>query len=312
MHTDRSGDSETPPEVALAWYARHGFDFVVLTDHNVTGPPPDVSSIAPRLIALPGMEVTVNLPTCVPPPPPGKACLLHTTALFLDGTERHHRPLASTTDTRLELLARSVEATRTLGALAMLNHPNFHAAMDVDTVVALAARGATLIEIANEALDSENEGSATMPSTEALWDAALARGARLYGTATDDAHHYDDAARVAATGETAYVGDRGYVMVRASRDAASIRAAIENGDFYATTGLVLTEVSAGRGRIVVRSAEPDVLFELVGDGGTVLQRQTGNALETSIPPTARRYVRVRATGRDGRRAFTQPVFLPGE
>lgn len=309
MHTGRSGDSDTPPEIALAWYARHGFDFVVMTDHNVAAPPPDTTAIAPGLIVVQGMELTVNLRRCVPPPPAGKACLLHTSALFLEGAARHHVPRASEGEARVDLLARSVDETRAWGALSMLNHPNFHAAMDVDTVVALAARGATLIEIANEAVDSENEGDATRPSTEALWDAALGRGARLFATATDDAHHYDDAERVRATGETAYVGDRGFVMVRAERSAASLRKAIERGDFYGSTGLVFTEVSLSPARLAIRAARDDVTFEVVATGGNVVHRASGAALDFAVPRAQRGYLRVRAIDNRGRRAFTQPVFL---
>ena len=86
--------------------------------------------------------------------------------------------------------------------------------------------GLALVEVANEAIDSNNPGDALHPSTEALWDAALGQGARVWGVATDDSHHYDDAAAVLARGEEAYVGDRGFVMVRAERSEAAIRAAI--------------------------------------------------------------------------------------
>src|SRR5262249_42784870 len=34
MHTNNSGDSATPPADAVRWYAAHGYDFVVVTDHN--------------------------------------------------------------------------------------------------------------------------------------------------------------------------------------------------------------------------------------------------------------------------------------
>ncbi len=48
-------------------------------------------------------------------------------------------------------------------------------------------------EVANEAVDSNNEGDATTPSTERLWDQVLDAGGRIYGVASDDAHHYADA-----------------------------------------------------------------------------------------------------------------------
>src|SRR5262249_14944641 len=67
LHSNRSGDSDTPPERAASWYAEHGFDFIVFTDHNhvtrVEGPS--------GLLVLPGVELTQNLRSCEPPPAPG-------------------------------------------------------------------------------------------------------------------------------------------------------------------------------------------------------------------------------------------------
>ena len=101
------------------------------------------------------------------------------------------------------------------------------------------------------AVDSNNEGGGRRLSTEALWDAALTRGAHVFGTATDDAHHYAAAPLARARGEIAYTGDRGWVMVRAARTEAAIRAAIVAGDFYASTGVVLDGLELGPGGLVV-------------------------------------------------------------
>ena len=35
LHTGNSGDSATPPADAARWYAARGYDFIVVTDHNV-------------------------------------------------------------------------------------------------------------------------------------------------------------------------------------------------------------------------------------------------------------------------------------
>ena len=75
-----------------------------------------------------------------------------------------------------------------------------------------------------------------------MWDEVLTAGARVYGTATDDAHHYNDAASVTAAGKLAYTGDRGFVMVRAQNNRASIMDALRRGAFYSSSGLVLGDV----------------------------------------------------------------------
>jgi hypothetical protein len=308
LHSDRSGDSETPPEEVAAWYASRGFDFIVFTDHNRVTDTPDPSG----MLTLPGVELTQNLQTCEPPPAPAHRCLLHVDALFVKAPPsldllQWPEPAPAG---RVALFERAVDLGRELGGLTQLNHPNFHYAADVDVVLAVARRGATLIEIANMAVDSQNEGDATHPSTEALWDAALARGARIFATATDDAHHYGDAERVRARGEIAYVGDRGWVMVRAAKDVESIRAAVARGDFYASTGVLLSHLELAPTAIAVDVARPatGAVIELVGEDGRVVQRVEGPALRVDPRGVSGAYLRVRVTAPDGARAWTQPLW----
>jgi hypothetical protein len=301
MHTDRSGDSATPVAAALRWYAGRGFDFVVVTDHNFV----TVADGGP-VLAVPGAELTQNLERCEPPPSPGQQCLLHVNALFVDaagaGPQRFAAP--ATADRRA-LYGRALARTRELGGLAQLNHPNFHYAADAALIAALVDDGVALLEVANEAIDSNNAGDAAHPSTEALWDATLTAGRRVWAVATDDAHHYDDAARIEAGGETAYVGDRGWVMVRAARDPRAIRAAIERGEFYASNGVRLDDVEVVGGALRVRVATPHAIA-FIGPGGATLARTV--AAEASHAPPPGGYVRAVVTAPDGRRAWTQPLF----
>lgn len=230
VHSSNSGDSQTPPEAVARWYAAHGYDFIVMTDHN------RVTTLSPvgGMLVIPGVEVTLNLPTCEPPPEPGLSCLLHVNGLFVSA-DRMTKLIEPVVKTRAELYGAAIDAVKQMGGLAQVNHPNFHYGAGVPELVAAARRGAVLVEVANEAVDSNNAGDGAHPSTEALWRAALDAGVKLYAVASDDAHHYDDAAEVTARGEQAFVGDRGFIMVRATKDPASIRAAMERGDFYAVT-----------------------------------------------------------------------------
>jgi len=302
-HTGNSGDSDTDPAEAAAWYAARGYDFVVFTDHNV------VTEVAapPSMLVLRGVELTQNLRTCDPAPEPGEACLLHVSALFVAPHRERLRFTVGEGLRRVELYGRAVDRALALGGIAQLDHPNFHHGADVEILLALAARGLTLLEVANEAIDSDNGGDARHASTEALWDAALSRGARVLGTATDDAHHYGDAARVRARGGVAYTGDRGFVMVRAERRPEAIRAAIAAGDFYASTGAVLDRVELGREAIAVDAREP-CTFEVIADGRVVATTR-GRALRHDPRAAAAAWMRVRVTDAAGRRAFTQPLWL---
>jgi hypothetical protein len=312
-HTNRSGDSDTPPEEAAAFYAARGYDFVVFTDHNRITEIPAQNG----LLLLPGVELTQNLPTCEPPPLPGFACLLHINALFVtpragdSGGARQAERSPGSSLSRVELYGRAVHRALSLGGLAQLNHPNFHRGADRAVILELARRGLLLMEIANQAVDSDNEGDASHPSAEALWDAVLREGARVYGTASDDAHHYSDAASVRARGEIAYVGDLGFIMVRADRSADAIRAAVAAGDFYSSTGVLLGRVENTLSAIsldVQGALGNSTLFEVIADGA-VIERVRGASLRFDPRGRGERTVRVRITDEKGRKAWTQPLWI---
>lgn len=308
LHSNASGDSDTPPARVARWYADHDYDFIVFTDHDriteIDGPP--------GLLVFAGIELTQNLETCDPAPEPGLSCLLHVNGLFVGPDTTALRSVVGPASAqRLELYDHALRVTEALGGLAMLDHPNFHYAADADLLSALAGRGLTLLEVANEAWDSNNQGDATHPSTEALWDAVLSTGARVWGVATDDAHHYYDALELRERGQLPHTGDRGWVMVRARPDRASIRAAIERGDFYATNGVMLDRVDLDGESLQVavdEDAKGSHRFELIGDGGRVLQQQRGREVAFAVPPGHAGYLRVRVQDRRGRRAWTQPVW----
>jgi hypothetical protein len=302
-HTGASFDSETDPAEAAAWYAARAYDFVVFTDHNVVTETP-----APKgMLLLRGVELTQNYRSCFPAPEPGDACLLHVNALL---TGAHAGPIDFPPGEGLprgELYARAVEVGQAMGGLVQLNHPNFQRAADAPLLVALARRGLAFVEIANAAVDSGNEGDARHPSTDALWDAALSRGARVFATASDDAHHYHDAARVRAFGGVAHTGDRGFVMVRAEKRPEAIRAALVAGDFYGSTGVIFDRVALSRESLAV-DARGEVTFEVVGDG-QVVHRLAGSSLRFDPRGSGAKIVRVRARDAAGRVAFTQPVWM---
>jgi len=305
-HTNGSGDSDTAPGEAAAWYADHGFDFVVFTDHNrVT----EVGAPGGMLV-LRGVELTQNLRSCEPAPELGDACLLHVNALFVTPSLG---PLAFDPPSnlaRVALYGRAVDRAIALGGIAQLNHPNFQHGADLEVLVVLAARGLTLVEIENKAVDSGNEGDARHASTEALWDAALLRGAHVLGTATDDAHHYGDAAATRARGETAYTGDRGFVLVRAEKTEAAIRAAIVVGDFYGSTGVELDrlDLSPEGVAVDVRASDAPATIEVIADG-KVVATERGASLRFDPRRAPATYLRVRVIDAMGRKAFSQPLWL---
>jgi hypothetical protein len=294
VHSNHSGDSATPPDAVARWYRAHGFDFIVMTDHNV------VTTVdgAPLLV-IPGVELTQNLETCATPPAP---CLLHVNALFVTPPAERRLQWSPVSTERLELYLDAVAATQRMGGIAQLNHPNFHWAADAALITELARHGLTLFEVANQSSDVANEGDATHPSTEQLWDAVLATGAQLYGTATDDAHQYDDADAFRAQGHVADTGDHGWVMVHAPHDAEAIRDALARGDFYASTGITLRRIDHSADTLDIE-ADTDVTITCIGATTTVTR---GRSARCAIPLGS--YVRADVTDAAGHRAWVQPVW----
>ena len=311
VHSGNSGDSRTPPEEVARWYAARGYDFIVLTDHNrVTRLPPGPAG---ALLVLPGVELTQNLETCDPAPEPGLPCLLHVNALVLAEPRADHPPWRPTgSPRRVDLYRSAIDEAHRLGGIAQINHPNLaFGAADPALLAELARHGAALVEIANMAFDSLNQGDAAHPSVEALWDAALTQGVTLWGVASDDAHHYADAEAARARGEPVFTGDRGFVMVRARREAAAIRAALARGEFYSSTGVLLERAEAAGGALVVAVAAGSPgphRFTFVGPGGKVLAEADGREarFELAAAP-APGYVRAVVTDGTGRKAWVQPV-----
>src|SRR5687767_13702859 len=69
VHAKPSGDSSTPLPQVIDWYERHGYDFIVVTDHNrVSELDPSTDTLGQvtirppgqGLIVLAGIELTYN------------------------------------------------------------------------------------------------------------------------------------------------------------------------------------------------------------------------------------------------------------
>jgi hypothetical protein len=297
VHTNHSGDSETSPEDVARWYRDRDFDFIVFTDHNV------VTSLAnppPNLLVIPGVELTQNLETCTPPSPPAQPsdpCPLHVNALFVTPPDPPQLGLRPISDQRRELYAVAIDATKQLGGIAQLNHPNFHWGADAALLTDLVRDdGLRLFEVANQSSDVANEGDATHPSTEQLWDTVLASGLHLYGTATDDAHQYD--------GRGPDLGDRGWIMVRASHDPSAIRAAIEGGEFYATTGVMVRSMDRTGDALVIELETPADVTCI--ENGRAAAPSRARHTTCAIPRSG--YARATIRDSNGRRAWIQPVW----
>ncbi len=88
--------------------------------------------------------------------------MLHVNALFVAAEPGPITLAPVVSQTRGAIYGGSVDRALALGGIAQLNHPNFHHGADLEVLLTLAARGLTLVEIENQAVDSNNEGTRGM------------------------------------------------------------------------------------------------------------------------------------------------------
>lgn len=125
--------------------------------------------------------------------------------------------------------------------IAFINHPNFGWGVKAEDMLTEELK---FFEIFNGHPGVKNYGDETHASCERMWDIALAlrlgkhKLPILYGMATDDAHSY----HTYGVGKTN--PGRGWIMVKAPfLTAESITRALEAGDYYCSTGVVLKSVA---------------------------------------------------------------------
>jgi hypothetical protein len=214
-HTNESDGDSSPAEV-VRWYRDHGYDFLVISDHNRL-----TSVHDEKLLLIPGEEVTDRFAKKP----------LHVNAIGITKvvTPRHGDSITAT-------LQHDVDAVREAGGIAQINHPNFGWAFGADEMQQVD--GFTLLEIASgHPLVNMQGGGAE--SAEAMWDDLLRAGKHVFADAVDDAHYFHCDAKV----DDYSPPGKGWIVVRAEKlDEASILEAIRRGDFYASTGVALDSI----------------------------------------------------------------------
>lgn len=291
-HTTES-DGDASPETVVRWYRRHGYDFLVLSDHNHL----TILNYASgkrrfkRPLMVPGEEVSVNTL--------GGEVPVHINGI---GISRLVEPID--TGDVVSTIQANVDAIVQAGGVASINHPNYKWAFD-DKVLSQVT-GATMMEVFNGHPMVNVHGGPGRPSNEQIWDGVLSAGRLIFGAATDDSHNYNDFSPAKSN------PGRGWVVVRATElTTAAIVEAFSTGEFYASTGVVLTELDVSSESVELAiEQEWDFVYStrFTGRDGTLLAEQAG--LEASYRVRGDEgYVRATVIGSGGTKAWTQPVFL---
>lgn len=293
-------DGDEFPEVIMDWYKSHDYQFVALTDHNTLAEGDKWKTIsqdstyqnafknylntygdswvnykidslnqtqvklktyeaykgkfeeAERFLIIQSEEITDDFE--------GKPVHMNAT-----NVEKYIAPQGG--NSIVEVLQNNIDAVikqRKVSNKPMIihvNHPNFGWAITLADMIAL--RDEKYFEVYNGHHMVRNSGDDTHISTEKMWDliniAYLKDGKPLmYGLATDDAHHYH------VKGKEWSNAGRGWIEVQADAlNPKSLIAAMEVGDFYASTGVELKALSVEKDKIAVEvNEETGVTYEI--------------------------------------------------
>lgn len=288
-HTIESDGDSTPEEVTR-WYKEQGYQFLVLSDHNVLVRIDELSktfAVSEQFLLVPGEEVTDAFA--------GKPLHMNGLNLRTLVEPRHGMSVADT-------LQRNIDAVRAADGVPHVNHPNFGWAVTPEDLAALERY--RLLEIFNGHPSVNNLGGGDAPGMEAVWDRLLAAGKTVYGIAVDDAHYFKR-----PWDPQAPRPGQGWVVVHAPRlDPASLMTSLERGDFYASTGVELAsyEVRDGGIEIDVRvSGTTRYRLALVDASGEV-EHVDGPRARFTLDGR-RAFARVVVRDSNGKSAWTQPV-----
>jgi hypothetical protein len=134
--------------------------------------------------------------------------------------------------------------------LAQLNHPNYHWVIKPEHLTQMES--SRFFEVYSGHPGVNGSGDELHVSTDRMWDIALAQRLAqlgkppLFATATDDAHHYFEFSSSRSN------PGHGWVMVRAPfLTPEHILGALEAGDFYASTGVLLKDIRFANQRIEI-------------------------------------------------------------
>jgi len=327
MHTHTFwSDGDDFPESVVKWYRENGYDFLVMTDHNLilegekwrsfpedhpalrkymeeygsgwVEMKPDTAKDGHQIVRLKTLEEFRSKFE-----KPDEFLLImgneisnpHAVHLLAFHQNRVLPVIRGPVEEREKMIAETVSNVDNYGqetginTHAALAHPNFTWAITAEMMLNTPAL--RFFEVYNGHPQVNNDGDEFRADTDRIWDIVLANrlsegGTLLYGLATDDAHNYH--------GGGAGPG-KGWVMVRSDRLAPeAILDALDKGDFYASTGVVLKNISFNGRTLKVEIDQQEgagYVTEFIGTrvGFDKTSKPTTGSTGEEIPNTSRTY-----------------------
>ena len=294
-------DGDAAPEMVARWYREHGYQFLVLSDHNVLSvltkffPIEEKGRLTPERVAEIAQtfgEDWVETRDGADGPQMRLKTLLelsehfeqedefvfvqgeeitdafgdfpvHVNAMNLEATIRPAKGPDVVTVLRNNLLAVQEQARESgRPILAHLNHPNFRYGVSADDIAQVVED--RFFEVYNGHPGVNNHGNAEHPSTEEIWDLALTARLEQYGGGVLYGVATDDAHHYFEENLERSNTGAGWVMVQSEAlTPDDLVKTMQRGDFYASSGVFLSSIEhdADSYRVSVR-AEPGVEYRI--------------------------------------------------
>lgn len=285
-HTTRSDGKVTPDEV-IRYHYSHGYDFLAITDHrnyNYKNYAPEVP-----ITIIPGMEYDNTFERGL-----GFRCF-HTVCIGPakedgNGYEQDEL-LESGKAANQEEYQAYLDEIHKKGNLTIYCHPEWSST---------PARYFEKLE-GNFAMEIWNSGGVLNCQTDsdaAYWDELLGQGKLIYGVATDDGHSPNDHCN-------------GWVMVKAENNINAILNALKSGEFYSSCGPEIYNFYVENGIAVVECSPVSVVRFHSDMHPTRIKRSEDGTMTRAEWDLKDNYKYVRATviDKDGKYAWTNPIFL---
>lgn len=283
-HSTRSDGALTPEAVVEAYRAR-GYDFLALTDHFLERF--DFPVTDTRALRSADFTTLLGAELHAPRTETGMDWHLVAAGLPLDFAP------PSPGETGPQLAARAAAH----GAFVGIAHPAWYSLTVAD---ALSIEAAHAVEV-------YNEGSAQWNDRGHSWylcDLLLARGRRINAYAADDAHFISSRPAAFAA----------WVQVRAEAlTPEALVEALRAGAYYSSQGPALHDIAIDGGQIAI-ACSPAASIIVSGPSAHACQKH-GEALTEatfSLDGFAGRYCRVTIVDGNGKRAWSNPIWLSDE
>ncbi len=292
LHTHTlNSDGDSTPDDVVKWYREHGYQFLVLTDHNYLTSVDGLNALHAadgQFLVVKGEEVTDKIGD---------------KAIHINGFDVDRVVPVQGGRTVVEMMQRMVDAIRAARGVPSINHPNYTWAITADDLRQLERT--RLFEVYNGHHLVNNLGGGGAPGLEETWDRILSSGKLLYGIAVDDAHTFKQPGNTNVPGP-----GRGWVYIRSPRlDARALVEALERGEFYGSTGVELLSVDATATALTITIKEGLMAryrTQFIGRQGRILSEAAGLTAAYAFKGDEG-YVRAKVIESNGRYAWVQPV-----